>query len=261
MKTYIKTKIISTIRAMGFDVIKVQKRPYSIFVEDIAHIAKVSHEGQSLKFFVGNPDDHIQKTHLTGSLYELEELAIIKKHYIPGTAFVDIGTNVGNHALWAAACLGAPRVVGFEPVLGQHTLACANVALNGLNDQVQIRKLALSSQQGRTHIARSFVISNSSGSASVSHTSLGEEVLMSTGDQELSDIGPFFLKIDVEGHEMHTLDGLTKTIQTFWPNIFIEVGDENQPAFQAWIKANGYKILEDFRRHKRNCNFALAPNR
>lgn len=260
MKKYIKASLIKAIRSFGYDLSKIQKVPYAIFLDPHPTIANVSHQGCDLKFFIGNPTDHIQETHLQGALYEPEELSIIQKHYTPGTTFVDIGSNVGNHAIWAAKVLGAPRVIAFEPVLGQHTLLCANVAVNALSDAIDVHKIALSSSVGTTYIARSFVVTKSSGGARVSSMALGERVAMSTGDLQLVDTGPIFIKIDVEGHEMDVLAGLHNTIKRLRPKLFIEVDADNETRFDRWLQQNGYEKADTFKRHKANCNYLIAPS-
>lgn len=260
MKRIIKEIIIRAVRSSGYDLVKIHKVPYSIFVEDCAKIADVSHQGHTLRFFIGNPHDFIQETLLEGSIYEPEELALIEKHYVPGTTFVDIGSNIGNHALWAAKCLCAPRVLAFEPALGQHTLLCANVALNELGGSIEIRKIALSSTTGRARIARSFFVTKNSGAASVSSTGLGEDVTMSTGDLELSQIGPLFIKIDVEGHEISVLEGLSETIKKHRPNLFVEVDNKNETKFTDWLNENGYEKRDKFKRHTLNCNYIAGPS-
>lgn len=244
---------------MGFDVTRVPEVPYSIFLEDRAQIADVKFNGHDLRFLVGNPNDFIQKKHLSGSLHEIEELALIEKHYVPGTTFVDIGSNVGNHAVWAAKCLAAPKVIAFEPVLGQHTLLCSNVALNDLQDVVKVCKIALSSSSGRIRIPGSFDVTKDAGSRRVSATGLGEEVKMSTGDRELSEVGAMFIKIDVESHEIDVLEGLRRTIEVRRPKLFIEVDDVNEDAFRDWLVSSGYEILESHKRFEINCNYIAAP--
>ncbi len=259
LKTYVKKTVLDFVRSKGYDVYPRSPEPYSIIAGDCAQIVNVVHGNHQLKFIVANPNDIIQKLHLEGELYEREELAIIERHYTPGTVFVDIGSNIGNHAIWAATCLGAPRVIGFEPTLGQHTMLCCNVALNDLNDVIKVRKLALSSSCGTARISRSFMTTNNSGNASVALAGLGEEVAMSTGDMELSDIGPMFIKIDVEGHEMAVLEGLTQTIRQHSPTLFVEVDMESQSAFENWLDRNNYKVAESFQRYATNCNYVITP--
>ena len=259
MRKLFKEAILRAVRLCGYDVTKRQEQLYSIFVEDRATIAEVTHQEHILKFFIGNPADHIQKTHMQGDLYELEELSIIQQYYDPETVFIDIGANVGNHAIWAAKCLGARRVIAFEPVLGQHTLLCANVALNGCDEIIEVRKVALSVSTGTARVARSFIINDNSGFARLSSTGFGEEVKLTTGDIELTDIGPHFIKIDVEGHEMAALEGLQKTIETHRPLLFIEVDNTNAAAFDHWLAKNHYEKRDEFKRHKENCNYIAAP--
>lgn len=259
MNRLLKKGILRAVRAAGYDIFSRSETPYAIFPTDRAVIADVTHDGCALKFMVGNPDDIIQRIHLEGALYEPEELALIAHHYVPESVFVDIGANVGNHVVWAAKCLGAPRVISFEPTLGQHTLLCANVALNDLSDVVTVRKVALSSAKGKIRISGSLTVSDNSGASRVTAEGLGEEVPMSTGDLELADVGPVFIKIDVEGHEIAVLEGLRHTIQKYRPLLFVEVDNFNSAAFSDWMNKVGYEARDSFSRYEQNCNYLIAP--
>ena len=259
MKKYFKGSILTTIRSLGFDLVKIQEKPFSIFVDDRAIVSTVKHQGNDLRFLIANPNDMIQKVHLKGELYEPEELLIIEKHYTPDTTFIDIGSNVGNHAIWAATCLGAPSVIAFEPALNQHTLFCVNVALNNLSDIIKVRKLALSNSVGQTCIDGGLVNNNNTGGNRIMVNALGETIQLSTGDIELSDVGPSFIKIDVEGHEISALEGLKHFIDEHRPKMFIEVDVENKNAFEDWLNSNRYQKLDEFQRYERNCNYMIAP--
>ena len=46
--------------------------------------------------------------------YELDVLMKCREIYLPGTAVVDVGANIGNHSVFFGAVLGA-RVHAFEP--------------------------------------------------------------------------------------------------------------------------------------------------
>ncbi len=66
--------------------------------------------GVPIKVFVDNPDDAIQSHHASGAFFEQDELDLIRDAVAPHAVIVDIGVNIGNHALFFDKYL-APREV------------------------------------------------------------------------------------------------------------------------------------------------------
>jgi hypothetical protein len=77
-------------------------------------VATFSDFNHRFLFFIESETDLIQEHHKCGRLYEREELEIIQKHSNGAGAFLDIGANVGNHAIFFAKVLQAPKVFVFE---------------------------------------------------------------------------------------------------------------------------------------------------
>ncbi|NOD33784.1 MULTISPECIES: hypothetical protein [unclassified Ruegeria] len=51
-------------------------------------VGEVKLRDTALRFHISNPRDHIQRRHLSGHLYELEELLLIEKNFPAGAFFV-----------------------------------------------------------------------------------------------------------------------------------------------------------------------------
>ena len=217
----------------------------------------VEHEGTSMRFLVSNPFDLIQRHHAEGKVYEAEELALIAEHFERGQTFVDVGANVGNHAVVAACHLGAAQVIAFEPGLTAHTVLVVNRALNGLS-RLEIRKLALSDQPGETLLVTPQP--HNLGGSHLAEEGFGQRVETARGDDLLKDRAVDFIKMDVEGHEMKVLDGLSQTVASRRPKLFIEVDDTNRPAFDIWCAANGYDAAATFRRYSTSENVLATPS-
>ncbi|MCC1498344.1 FkbM family methyltransferase, partial [Alcanivorax sp. 1008] len=109
-----------------------------------AMIASVLHNGKPSRFLVADRFDVIQKHHADGKFYEQDLLDVLAENIKEGACFVDIGANVGNHSIFAAAHLGASRIIAFEPMRLQHAILSINVLLNELQGKVEVHKLALS---------------------------------------------------------------------------------------------------------------------
>jgi FkbM family methyltransferase len=129
----------------------------------------------------------------------------LARHLTPGGVFLDIGANAGIYTLTAArayARLGGGRVVAVEANPTMQARLRYNVALNDLDDQVDLAPLALSGRDGEVEF-------------SISDDNLGESGLLATGGRSirvpcrtlaglLAERGITHMdgmKIDVEGME------------------------------------------------------------
>ncbi len=92
----------------------------------------------------------------TRTFYEIDLLMKCREIYIPGSAVVDVGANIGNHTVFFAAMLGA-RVHAFEPYPPNHELLELNVAVNDLVELVTTHRCALgeTSANGKAQVEQS----------------------------------------------------------------------------------------------------------
>jgi len=215
-------------------------------------------EGREIRFFVANEQDVIQRHHAQGEFYEPEELAIIGRHCPAGAHFVDIGANVGNHAIHVAAFLAPGSVLVLEPNPPAAEILRLNVLLNGLSGVVDTSLLGIG-LAGAEGVAAAVGGRNNLGGTRMVPGAPDGTIPLRTGDSLLAGRAVNVLKIDVEGMEMEVLGGLAGTIATRRPAIFIEVHNRNAREFRAWAAAQGYRITETFRRYPSNENFMAVP--
>lgn len=209
-------------------------------------------------FTVTNPDDVIQSHHARGEFYEPEELEIIRRWCPPGAVFADIGSNIGNHALFAAKFLRAAKVILFEPNPAAIRILLSNLALNGVLDRCDTSFLGLGLSDGREEgLSIRAQPMNLGGGKLVKGG--GGTLEVRPGDDMLLEAAPTFLKIDVEGMEIAVLTGLAQTIARHRPTLFVEVDNRNRPAMDAWIDSSGYEVQAQFRRYRTNENLLLVP--
>jgi FkbM family methyltransferase len=179
---------------------------------------------------IWEPDEWIQRHILWEGGYELHLLRLIASCVGPGDCFLDVGANIGQHALVAASC-GA-TVHAFEPVprLAEH-LQC-NVRLNRFQHRITVNSCALSAS--RSSGARLFVRSRADDGSHSMLSDGNEEnqtsiaVTTTTVDLYVRErrIEPALIKIDVEGAEAFVLDGAAETLaRPSPPVIFLETGD------------------------------------
>ncbi|APX11808.1 FkbM family methyltransferase [Tateyamaria omphalii] len=243
------------------DITRIQKRlrlGRPVQAENV-QITHTRFRDRRIVFCTNMENDPIQRNHRKGSFYELSELKEIEAVFPAGGTFVDIGANVGNHSLFAAAFLNAARVIPVEPNPAAYRLLIQNVLLNGLEDIIDI-----------SHLGIGLSDSEDSGYAVQKRTrNLGAARLQKTGkggltvlpaDDVLRDETPAFIKIDVEGMEMKVLAGLQGTAARCKPHFMVEVDLENDDAFHAWCKASGYDVASSNQRYKQNRNYLLKPS-
>ena len=204
------------------------------------------------KFFVVNESDIIQKQHLQGRFYEIEELDIIKEYFKKNTIFLDIGANVGNHAVYVAKFLCAREVMAVEPNPEALAILEINTLLNGMSSIIKILNFGISDE---TAVAAAVTQPDNLGGTELK---LGAgDIVVKNGDEAFPDLSPSFVKIDVEGMEMKVLAGLRALIGRCRPDIFIEVHVNQQPDFSRWCKENSYQVARSYKRYRWNENFLV----
>jgi FkbM family methyltransferase len=173
-------------------------------------------------------DDYIGDKILKQGLYERENLALLLDLLgkIEHPVVLDIGANIGNHAL--AFSTRAREVHAFEPVPAINALLSENVRRNGLGN-VTVHPVALSDASGSAtlHVNTAGNLGASSfDSRGGSEAAI--EVAKATGDEFLAAAGVGrvdLVKIDVEAHEAFVLRGLCKTLARDLPWLTLEWND------------------------------------
>jgi FkbM family methyltransferase len=209
--------------------------------------------GTELRFFFVEELDAIQRFHRRGAIYEAEELALIAESY-KGGVFVDVGANIGNHAIYVAKLLDAPKVIAFEPLALSADLFEINVALNGCSDRVVLHRVGLSNESCR---ARPATIQHNLGGTRL--TPGDGPIEIARGDDVLSSEPVSFIKIDTEGYELKVLAGLKGVLERCRPTLFVEVENRQIEDFRHFCDANGYRISGERRRYEDCTNFLAEP--
>lgn len=153
---------------------------------------------------------------------EPETRAWLEEYAKPGDHVWDVGANVGLHALYACLLSGV-TVTAFEPVPSTFAVLADNVAINGFGARASSLCLGLSDANALVPI---YLTDADAGStmhalgAPVNVSGAFEaagavNVLTARGDELVKHFGlkpPQHLKIDVDGHELRVLRGLTSLL-------------------------------------------------
>lgn len=193
-----------------------------------------------------------------------EHRALILMALLSGRArrAVDIGANIGNHALFMTRFFD--RVEAFEPnpaVLKRlRENAAANAADNltvhpvGASDRNGSLPFLFSGENG-VNASRTKIVADTDQSDAALQVRTGDEILGAYNDIDV-------IKIDVEGHELEALRGLADAIRRNQPVVFFEsdILNEDQYEKRAEILTifNGYELYECDLSLKRNLTFFLA---
>lgn len=229
--------------------------PTNLVVRSSGTIASFEYANQSFNFLVNNPHDSIQAHHFVGEFYEIEELELISKHTTEGMRFLDVGANIGNHAVYFEKILRASRVLTIELQTQVISLLRLNAVLNGLK-VTDLSKLGIGfgadDHLAQISVPQAFNVAGAQFSADTD----GEYVIR-TGDSVLPNDDFDFVKVDVEGMECDVIEGLSKLIGRCKPLLFVEVWNENRDRFDAQMSALGYRVKAEYRRYDVATNLLL----
>lgn len=191
------------------------------------------HGGYSLQFPEG---DYIaREISRKGEPYEYPLLALIGAALPANAVVIDVGANVGNHAIYFASQCGA-RVHAFEPNEEALLHLRANIARNGFENMIEVHEMALGSESGTAQIA-----SRPAGNLGGVKLETGPgPITVGRLDDHLFDRVDL-VKIDVEGAELEVLRGASLTLGVHRPLVVAEAQDaESLWELDGVLEALGY---------------------
>jgi FkbM family methyltransferase len=152
------------------------------------------------------------------------------------TPIVDVGANVGVYALYAAGLNRKRNIYAFEPMQQNYNRLCQNIRLNEF-DNVSAFNVALAHENGLDNFyIPDGEVGASGGQIKEPVNDIGEiftpvatqDVLTMRLSRFLAylDNPEFYLKIDVDGHELEVLEGLTDQTGYKIKSCLVEVNQE-----------------------------------
>lgn len=159
--------------------------------------------------------------------YEPHVAAIMRRYVKPGMTVLDIGANIGFHAMLFSSLVGpSGRVIAFEPNSENCRLILATADGNHVTN-IELRPVALDTDTGWTYFT-SHLGSNGGilRKGSVQYVEGGGFIVPCFPLDKLVDSPVDFIKIDVEGAEGRVIAGGLETISRYRPVVISEFSVE-----------------------------------
>lgn len=198
------------------------------------------------------------------------ELELLKSLIKPGNTVLDIGANVGTHALAFSQFVGKNGIVhSFEPIRLLYYILCSNVAMNNI-ENVFCHQAVVSHQAGEMVVPEIDTENNSFG-GTVLHNYAHRNVVtpLKEGKQKvpvvrIDDLNLaecHLIKADVEGMEADVLKGALKTIERCRPYLYLESDPHwfNVQECHDLVQSLGYSIQKHEPEHFKKDNFNNYP--
>lgn len=165
----------------------------------------------------------------------------IWKYFEPaeGETFVDVGAHIGKYALRVARLVGEDgRVIAVEADPINFQALTKGTQINGLRNVLALN-LASWNKAEKLRLYRG----TSSGRATVQNNECSEyiEVQATPLDKILAGEKVDWIKIDVEGAEVETLEGLTHTLDRHHPKVIVEALKCNTGKAVSFMTQHGYE--------------------
>ena len=169
------------------------------------------------------------------NFWEFELFNKWKKHFPKEGLMLDIGANIGSHCVQFKHHFPGIEIYAFEPfkenfdVLIQNTkqykdIKCFNIGVGSRNSIVHFN-------DGHK---------NNSGVVQIVRNSNNPNIVLSLDDLSINPVS--FIKIDVEGHELSSFEGMKLLLKRDKPLIWLE---DNKGKAVPYLQSLGYKILEE----------------
>jgi FkbM family methyltransferase len=165
------------------------------------------------------------------TFWEIDQLEYIAMVGPSGGIYLDVGSNIGNHAVFFGRFC-ADYVVAIEPNPRLHPILKRNIDANGLGERTSVVPVGISDTDAAGVMA---LRDEHDGNIGASHvvpgaSAAGERVTLRRLDDLLAELTPSlpslpvtFLKVDVEGMEMGVLRSAATLLREHRPQIFIEL--------------------------------------
>ena len=162
------------------------------------------------------------------------------------TVLYDIGANIGAYSVILPTLAPGLTAHAFEPDLRNLVFLRANIAINGLENRVNISDVAVGDESGTVQFLESRGGDTlNTGKSKVVDDASSHENLRTVKKVAIDDIlatagKTILMKIDVEGYEFDVLNGMHQTLRDNDCYLVIEIFQENLGKCDALMESLGY---------------------
>ena len=206
-------------------------------------IIEFHHEGVvPVRMFVPNGGiDHIQGFYLIyEQFWDIENLSYFS-NFVKGKAVLDIGANIGNHALFWSLVSRARHIEAFEPVPATFRILERNIAINDVAN-ITAHQLALGERAAQGSVSAAQATNRML--AQITEDEGGAIKIVALDDLGIQEAE--FAKIDVEGHSYPLLMGGRETLGKLKPAVFIELYAHEFQQCHDVLLTLGYRMAKEF---------------
>jgi len=170
--------------------------------------------------------------------WEFELFNRWKKHFPKEGLMLDIGANIGSHCIQFKLYFPDIEIYAFEPYLENYQLLLQNTKRY---DDVKCFNVGVGSRTSIVHFNDGH--KNNSGVVRVVRDSNNPNIVLALDNLILPKVS--FIKIDVEGHELACMQGMTNLLKRDKPLIWLEENNHGDHKVVPYLEKLGYKILEE----------------
>ena len=230
----------------------IRRHPFEISGTVITHQL----DGQMINFFITDRNDYVQSFLCRGDFYDRSALSLIRNRYNSAKIFLDIGANIGNHSVFVSKFCSPRQIIAFEANPDAIAILKINLSLNNcINVNTDYIGLALGSDNSLMRVF--YPVSDNMGRAQLVFDKQGD-IKCIRGDDLVQHKPIGFIKIDVEGAEFEILNGLSKTIEFWRPDILIEVWPQSRQKLEEWCTEFHYVVSDSL---PFDNNYFLVPGK
>lgn len=203
--------------------------------------------------FLLNKKNWIDQRILSFRSYERKNLQAMEEfsRKLNFDGFFDIGANFGYFSILIGKKTNIPQCIAFEPLKKNYDQLCANIFINEVEEKVKVHNLALSD---RKEAATIWYNNSSTGISTLLNLEntvrtpddyqISETIHCETFDHLYKEKNKRYLcKIDVEGFEEKTIQGMNRFLQENAIVLFIEIHDRESPVFKTLANLGYHQVF------------------